>query len=189
MAARVGHPLPPIRTLETERLWLKPLALSDAPAVQQRFAHWEIVKLLNGKVPWPYPADGAATFIAAELQKLDIYNWSLWLNSGQPDEAIGLIALRPKSKDDHRGFWLSQEFWGRGLMTEAANRVLDFAFDECGMIEITLTNAKENVRSGAVKVRQGATLVGEDTVETVSGIRTRQVWRLTAEEWRQRRRP
>jgi RimJ/RimL family protein N-acetyltransferase len=72
-------------------------------------------------------------------------------------------------------------------MTEAADRVLDLAFDECGMREITLTNAKENVRSGAVKVRQGATLVGEDTVETVSGVKPRQVWRLTAEEWRRRR--
>ena len=60
-------------------------------------------------------------------------------------------------------------------------------FDECGMIEITLTNAKENVRSGAVKIRQGARLAGEDTVETVSGLKPRQVWRLTAEEWRKRR--
>lgn len=187
MAAGTQKPLPPIRTLETERLWLKPLALSDAPAVQRRFPHWEIVKLLNGKVPWPYPSDGAATFIAGELRKRDIYNWALRLKSDEPDEAIGLIALRPRADHDHRGFWLSQEFWGLGLMTEAANRVLDFAFDECGMIEITLTNAKENVRSGAVKIRQGARLAGEDTVETVSGLKPRQVWRLTAEEWRKRR--
>jgi RimJ/RimL family protein N-acetyltransferase len=72
-------------------------------------------------------------------------------------------------------------------MTEAADAVLDFAFDEVGMTEITLTNAKENVRSGNVKLRQGATPAGEDTVETVSGVKPRQIWRLTAEEWRRRR--
>jgi RimJ/RimL family protein N-acetyltransferase len=192
MVAGTDHPLPPLRALETERLRLKPLAMSDAPAIQRRFAHWEIVKLLNGKVPWPYPADGAEQFLKKKLADqaagTDTYAWGLWLKGG-PDEVIGIIELRPHGGTDARGFWLSQEFWGRGLMTEAADRVLDFAFDEVGMTEITLTNAKENERSGAVKVREGATPVGEDTIETVSGVKPRQLWRLTAEDWRKRKRP
>jgi len=185
--------LPPLRTLETKRLWLKPLAMSDAPAIQRRFAQWEIVKLLNGKVPWPYPDDGAMQFLSGKLGRAsdaEGYTWALWLKEGEPDdphELIGIIELRPNAGTDARGFWLSREFWGRGLMTEAADRVLDFAFDEVGMTEITLTNAKENVRSGKVKERQGATPVGEDTIETVSGVKPRQIWRLTAEEWRRRR--
>jgi [ribosomal protein S5]-alanine N-acetyltransferase len=190
MAAEHKTPPPPLRTLETERLWLKPLAMKDAPSIQRRFARWEIVKLLNGKVPWPYPADGAEQFLKKKLadQAAENYTWGLWLKSGNPDEVIGIIELRPRGGTDARGFWLSEEFWDQGLMTEAADRVLDFAFDEVGMPEITLTNAKENVRSGNVKVRQGATLIGEDTVETVSGVKPRQLWRLTAEEWRARRR-
>jgi RimJ/RimL family protein N-acetyltransferase len=48
--------------LETPRLLLKPLALEDAEAVQALFAHWEIVRYLNGIVPWPYPPDGALTY-------------------------------------------------------------------------------------------------------------------------------
>jgi [ribosomal protein S5]-alanine N-acetyltransferase len=185
--------LPPLRTLETKRLWLKPLAMSDAAAIPRRFAQWDIVKLLNGKVPWPYPDDGAEQFLRRKLgreEPSDNYTWGLWLKDGEPDdphELIGIIELRPNAGTDARGFWLGQEFWGRGLMTEAADRVLDFAFDEAGMSEITLTNAKENVRSGKVKERQGATPVGEDTVETVSGVKPRQLWRLTAEEWRRRR--
>jgi [ribosomal protein S5]-alanine N-acetyltransferase len=187
--------LPPLRTLETKRLWLRPLAMSDAPAIQRRFAQWDIVKLLNGKVPWPYPTDGAEQYLKRKLEKqepLESYAWGLWLKEGEPDdpkEVIGTIELRPGAtiKEDSRGFWLSKEFWGRGLMTEAADRVLDFAFDECAMSEIILTNATENVRSGNVKLRQGATLIGEDTLETVSGVKARQLWRLTAEDWRARR--
>lgn len=182
---------PPLRILETERLWLKPLAMSDAPSIQKRFPHWEIVKLLNGKVPWPYPTDGAEQFLRMKLAEqaagTPSYTWGLWLKSREPDEVIGIIELRPNGGTDARGFWLSQEFWGRGLMTEAADRVLDFAFDEVGMTEITLSNAMENIRSGAVKVRQGATPIGEDTIETVSGVKPRQLWRLTAEEWKKRR--
>jgi [ribosomal protein S5]-alanine N-acetyltransferase len=182
---------PALRPLETPRLWLKPLAMSDAPAIQRRFAVWEVVRLLNGKVPWPYPADGAVQFLTKKLGEqeagTDNYTWGIWLKDG-PDELIGIIELRPKGGTDARGFWLSQEFWGRGLMTEAADRVLDFAFDEVGMSEITLTNAKENVRSGAVKVRQGATPVGEDTIETVSGVKARQLWKITAADWAKRKR-
>jgi hypothetical protein len=40
--------LPPFRPLETKRLHLRPLAMSDAPAVQRRFAVWAVVKLLPG---------------------------------------------------------------------------------------------------------------------------------------------
>ena len=34
----------PPPTLQTPRLVLQPLQLSDAPAIQQRFAHWQVVR-------------------------------------------------------------------------------------------------------------------------------------------------
>jgi ribosomal-protein-alanine N-acetyltransferase len=52
-----------IPTLETCRLWLKPLELADAEQVQTIFPQWEIVKHLNNRVPWPYPPDGALSYI------------------------------------------------------------------------------------------------------------------------------
>jgi RimJ/RimL family protein N-acetyltransferase len=52
-----------IPTLYTERLILRPLELSDAEAIQQQFPHWEVVRYLNALVPWPYPADGALTYL------------------------------------------------------------------------------------------------------------------------------
>ena len=51
---------PPI--IETARLILRPLDLWDADAVQVLFPRWEIVKFLAA-VPWPYPADGALSYI------------------------------------------------------------------------------------------------------------------------------
>ncbi len=43
--------------LKTARLLLTPLQLSDAPAIQELFPHWEVVLYLDIRVPWPYPAD------------------------------------------------------------------------------------------------------------------------------------
>ena len=54
------HVLP---TLQTSRLLLLPLSLADAGAIQQRFPHWEVVRYLNDRVPWPYPEDGALSFL------------------------------------------------------------------------------------------------------------------------------
>ena len=49
--------------LETPRLLLKPLELTDADQIQALFPHWEIVRFLTKAVPWPYPPDGALTFL------------------------------------------------------------------------------------------------------------------------------
>jgi RimJ/RimL family protein N-acetyltransferase len=186
------NPMPPTPTLETERLWLRPLVLSDASAIQRRFARWEIVQFLGAQVPWPYPADGAANFVSISLQLMDCgkkSKWSLWLKDG-PAELIGMIELWPPDPvtRDSRGFWLDPEFQGRGLITEAADRVVDYAFSELGWPFLWLGNAKANQASARVKQRQGATLVDEVPFRFVSGEAPRQVWLLKAEDWRRRRR-
>ncbi|PTT94866.1 GNAT family N-acetyltransferase, partial [Pseudomonas sp. HMWF005] len=50
-------------TLYTERLILRPLQLEDAEAVQRQFPHWEVVRYLNVAVPWPYPENGALSYL------------------------------------------------------------------------------------------------------------------------------
>src|SRR5215475_272650 len=80
--------------LETRRLILRPLALADAPAIQRHFNNWNIIRHLAAIVPWPYPDDGAETFVRQQLEKIaageEIHQWVLVLRSGN-DEAIGSI--------------------------------------------------------------------------------------------------
>jgi len=56
--------------LTTERLTLRPLALSDAPAIQRHFDNWNIIRNLATVVPWPYPADGAESFVRLQLDQI-----------------------------------------------------------------------------------------------------------------------
>jgi len=47
--------------------------------------------------------------------------------------AVGGIGVHP-GKDVYRhtatvGYWLGEQFWGRGVMTEALTAVTDFCFD------------------------------------------------------------
>lgn len=179
--------MPPTPVLETERLILRPPRESDTPVVQRRFPQWEIVRYLNARVPWPYPADGAATAMAQTFEELargEKSVWSIVLKDG-PDEMIGRIDLWAddgKSRDQ-RGFWLDPAFWGRGLMTEAADRVTDYALVELGWPHLWLSNAEVNVASHRVKEKQGAAIIDRTPKRYVYGEGVGVVWLLTREAW------
>jgi [ribosomal protein S5]-alanine N-acetyltransferase len=119
-AAAAGEPVPMVPILETARLVLRPIELADAPAVQELFPHWDIVRYMNAKIPWPYPADGALQFIRdiafPAMERGEQWVWAIRLKRG-PSHLIGVIGLSA-DKDANRGFWLGQPWQGQGLMTE-----------------------------------------------------------------------
>jgi [ribosomal protein S5]-alanine N-acetyltransferase len=83
--------MPPTPSLETARLRLEPVSMRDALAVQRRYPRWEIVRHLAARVPWPYPPDGAESFLGALLSAMEAGRKNacgLWLEGG-PNELIG----------------------------------------------------------------------------------------------------
>lgn len=180
----------PLETLETPRLVLRPLALSDAPRIQALFPNPNVVRLLAAAIPWPYPEDGAVEFLRRILPKVEAgeeYDWALLLKGREDEGLIGLIGLYPTSDEDHRGFWLGEPYWGQGLMREAASRVNDFAFDDLGMTELLLNNAEPNLVSHRLKESAGAEIVSIEDTEYIGGTFPGVRWRLTAEAWRRNR--
>src|SRR5437016_4619524 len=161
----------PAVELHTPRLLLRPLQLSDAQQTQLLFPHWEIVKHLNAIVPWPYPADGALTFIRdvalPAIARGDEWTWTLRLKS-RPAELIGCINLR-RSGDENRGFWLARPWHGRGLMTEAADAVTDFWFDALRCPVLRVGKAIANAASRRISEKQGMRLVAVVERDYVSG--------------------
>ena len=181
---------PAIPVLETPRLRLRPLRLSDAPQIQTLFPHWEIVEFMAAAIPWPYPDDGAQTYLESALTKMAAgleYDWAITLKSANDDLLIGIISLYPDG-EDNRGFWLAQAYQRQGLMTEAMSAVNDFAFNVLGMPHLTLNNAEPNRASHRLKEISGAKIVEiNDGVPYVGG-RFRQIrWRLTREDWERHR--
>jgi RimJ/RimL family protein N-acetyltransferase len=116
--------------LETLRLILRAPELADAAQTQALFPHWEIVRFLNNKVPWPYPADGAYTFFRdvalPAIERGDSWHWTLRLKTA-PEQLIGHISLSKGEKN--RGFWIGLPWQGQGLMMEAADAVTDYWFE------------------------------------------------------------
>jgi ribosomal-protein-alanine N-acetyltransferase len=178
-------------TLQTARLILRPLAMSDASAIQRHFNNWNIIQHLAQNVPWPYPENGAETFIARELEKVaagdESSNWMLVLRRGD-GEAIGNIRFRPRSDDakGNRGFWLAERFWNQGLMSEAVSAVNDFVFRTLGIERFHACNAATNMASRRVKQKTGAEFVGYIELAHHSGQTLAEKWRVTRENWLRR---
>lgn len=182
-------PLPPTPVLETERLVLRPLRLEDAPAVQRHFAHWNIVRHLVATVPWPYPEDGAQSNVRECLEQRARGEWFFWALTlrGGNDELIGRLDLRPDAGvGAMRGFWIAQEYWGQGLMTEAADAANAYVFQVLDWPFIEVTTNAANLASQRIKEKQGFSLVRMGRGEYLEGARGRAFWRLTQEEWRLR---
>ncbi|PAY10435.1 GNAT family N-acetyltransferase [Bradyrhizobium sp. UFLA03-84] len=179
--------------IETQRLILRPLALSDAPAIQHHFNNWNVIKTLATVVPWPYPDDGAESFIKRELDKIaageESYQWVLVLRAGD-GEAIGNINFRPRAdgRKGNRGFWLAEPYWNQGLMTEAIAAVNDFAFLTLGLDHFHVCNAPSNVGSRRVKQKTGAEFVGFVELPHHNGESCAEKWKVTRESWLRNRR-
>jgi len=174
--------------IDTERLILRPLALSDVPAIQRHFNNWNIIKHLAAVVPWPYPEDGAETFVKQQLEKVsageEIYLWVLVLRGGA-GEAIGNIHFRPRADGTkgNRGFWLAEPYSKRGLMTEAIAAVNDFAFLTLGLDHFFVCNAASNEASRRVKQKTAAEFVGFIELAHHGGQSRSERWIVRRETW------
>jgi ribosomal-protein-alanine N-acetyltransferase len=175
--------------LETPRLILRPLELADAPAVQRIFPQWEVVQYLNSLVPWPYPADGAESFIRElELPAMEAgteWHWSIRPRQ-EPQRLIGCISLSD-GEDNNRGFWLDPAWQGQGLMTEASDKVTDFWFETLGRSTLRIPKAIANPASRRISEKSGMRVIATGEADFVSGRLPQETWEITREEWRTRR--
>jgi RimJ/RimL family protein N-acetyltransferase len=174
-------------TLYTERLILRPLELADADAIQQQFPHWEVVRYLNALVPWPYPADGALTYLRnialPAIARGEEWHWSIRLKSA-PDALIGNVSLMDH-QDNNRGFWLGPQWQGQGLMSEASAAVTEYWFQNLDRAVMRVPKAAPNIGSRKLSERAGMRLIRSDEDNFVSGRFQRDIWEITREEWLQ----
>ena len=177
-------------TLETPRLLLRPLELADAAQIQVLFPHWEIVRYLRNVVPWPYPADGALQYVRdmalPAIARGEAWHWTLRLKT-EPEQMIGFIRLI-KGETENRGFWMGLPWQGRGLMSEACDAVTDYWFNGLKFPALRVPKAIANAASRRISEKQGMRVVATEERDYVGGRFATEIWEITAEEWRARRR-
>ncbi|HEX9200952.1 MAG TPA: GNAT family N-acetyltransferase [Acidobacteriaceae bacterium] len=178
-----------IPQLETQRLILRPLELDDAERTQLLFPHWDIVKHLAARFPWPYPSDGALIYYRDDalpaMSRGDEWHWTLRLKT-DPAQHIGCISLF-KGETGNRGFWLGLPWHRQGLMTEAVDTVNDFWFNRLSFPEMRVSKAIANTGSRRISEKNGMRIIEIKENDYISGRLPTEVWAITAEEWRRHR--
>ena len=110
--------------LETERLTLRGLELSDAPELHRLCSERDVAAVTRS-IPHPYPDGEAERFIrkAGELlNKEEFYHWG-WFEKGQ--EALGgtvCLIVNQENCAAEVGYLTDKALWGKGLTTEAVSR-------------------------------------------------------------------
>ena len=128
-----------IPQLLTERLVLRGLCHSDAGDVFAYASNPKVLQFTTGRTP--QTVQDAERFVNALIDSPPgEFAWTLRLR--EQSRVIGIVecGLRdgPEGSIDYA---LAEEFWGKGLMTEACRAVLSWAFDTHPGLERVITAA------------------------------------------------
>lgn len=140
-----------MKTLETERLLLNGWTLSDED-IDGLYAYAKNPNV-GPNAGWkPHESREESKKIIEELF-LPHEVWSI--RDKETGKVIGSIGLEPdRRREDVKsmemGYSLAEESWGKGYMTEAVRAVIDYAFDELGLVVLAICTGPENRRSQRV---------------------------------------
>jgi len=150
-------------TLTTERLRLRPMEPSDAPAIQTAASAREIADTMIS-VPHPYPPGEAERYIARQ-QKEREEGVSVTFTIAHKTEHnfCGLIEIRCIDREHAHAeisFWLSAAAWGRGYMSEVIHAILQYGFEELQLNRFYAYHMMRNPACGRVLEKNGFTQEG-----------------------------
>ncbi len=143
--------------LTTPRLLLRPFNLEDAPAVQELAGEWDVAAT-TGTIPHPYPDGAAEEWIERHREICDRGDSAVFAivvaGDGSLVGAIGL-EIDKANRQAELGYWIGKPHWGQGYGTEAARRVLRYAFEELALNRVYGLHMTKNPASGRVMEKLG----------------------------------
>ena len=158
--------------LITERLILRPLLPHDAEPMHRLIDDWEVTRNL-AIVPFPYPRDLADDWIASTARELadgTAYTLAITGRDGDQELLLGVVGLRmdARARTATLGYWVGRRFWGLGVATEAAGRVVRWGFANLAIDRMRADVATDNPASAAVLRRIGFRQSGEGSAFSVA---------------------
>ena len=149
--------MPSDRCLVTKRLKLVATCAEHGDALWAA-ARTSIAEL-RPWMPWaidPHHGDTLAFALAAEKQWDAGAGWNFTIVENEDViGSVGLDNFDAAVNACNLGYWLRTDRTGRGLMTEAAARVVAFGWDDIGLHRIELRAARANVASARVADKLG----------------------------------
>lgn len=140
--------------------FLRPFNISDVSSLAEFANNIEISKNLREAFPSPYTEKDAEEWIKLSIAADPPAHFAIT----DADKCIGCIGLTLQedifSHSAEIGFWLAQPYWGKGICTSAAKKMIFYGFRELGLARIFAYVFKDNPGSVHVLENCGMKLEG-----------------------------
>lgn len=145
----------PPKILETKRLRLRKPVLQDADEIFRKYAQdSEVTKYLT----WRPNRNIKETrnFVRACLQAWEEGKAFHWVIVRQKDnQLLGMITARVDDYKWELGYVLARPYWGSGYMTEAVQKIVDWALKQEGIYRVWSVCDVDNLASARVMEKAG----------------------------------
>jgi len=170
----------PFPILETARLRLRQIEMDDAENI---YNHRLKEKVNTHLENFQHKSiDQTKTFIKTIQTNVAANNTIYWIiNEKGSDTFIGSICLWNIDKETEKGeigYTLEPEFHGKGYMTEALEKTIEFAFNTIKLKNIEAYTSKNNI--GSIKVLTKNNFTIDETQEAINRGTDRVILTLSA---------
>jgi ribosomal-protein-alanine N-acetyltransferase len=148
----------PFPILKTQRLVLRQLSTNDADAILSLRSNDEVMKY----IPRPYlkTKKDALELIAMFDDKIENgigINWGIYFLE-EPEKLLGIIGyyrMKPEHYRAEVGYMLFPEYNGKGFISEALQKVVEYGFKDMKLHSIEAVLDPENKGSEKVLLKNG----------------------------------
>jgi len=139
---------------------IRPWRFDDTESLAKHANNRKIWLGLRDLFPHPYTSDDAHKFLQKSMDAELVTNFCIEVEG----PATGVIDIH-LGQDVHRhtatlGYWLGEDFWGRGIMTEAVAAFRDFCFENFPLHRISAEVFANNPASARVLEKAGFVFEG-----------------------------
>lgn len=130
----------------------------DLDSLVKHANNFNIAKFLTNQFPYPYTRQDGENYLSFASKENPTQLFAIEING----DAVGSIGLFPQSdihaKNAEMGYWLSEDYWGQGIMTQAIRELVRYGFEAFDINRIYARPFGTNKGSQRVLEKAGFTL-------------------------------
>lgn len=131
--------------------------LSDAKDLATALSNKKVQDNLRDGLPYPYTEQDGKEFVSAMLSADENETFAFAIMAD--DKVVGSIGIFRQgnihSQTAELGYYIAEEYWGKGIMTEAVKQICEYVFGDSDIIRIYAEPFAYNMASCRVLEKVG----------------------------------